>query len=654
LSLFLIAFSYWNCAVKNYDSENFIVSNSESSQNNNNSNETTDDPPPILNFSTSINHDSENNSLSLSPQISWNNIITDSSSYIFEIAVGSTPGNNDIFDWTPNGVALFVTLSNLALENGKIYYPSIRIMDDQGDISLPVTSAGWTVDVDVGPGPFLVAGLYSSNVDLNVDAFLDDSLNPSLGWENSEGAYSYLLTILNEDKSMFLCSALVLAPAVLHTFDESCLLSLGKIYFANIKAVDDNGAEINSELRFFTRTSSSIIVDKTVGGANADFESISQWETRRDGDLIDRQVLRITNQTGKFNSNEIVTGTGGCAGKVIIENVDKVFTGIMTLQDISGNCEQGDLLTGASSGATATFIFSITTAGTIERALVRKGVYAENVNISGSTTGRNNYMWITTDANNHHNGIAGTGVVITPNNTGHAVRVNDRYTVVENIEITGWKSNNSESFEGVSVQQQDVFLGQLIVHDDIALGSNPNSDGINLNEIKTNGGRVTIRNTVVYNISRGGIIQQTSAPNSIDVIIENCTVFRTGILSGADGNGGIDFRRTGTTAVIINTISMANYDSKNAEGEPTGNDFKLGEGAGSRNNMGSKNSVGDNGVLATPFTTFSNANGFNLSLKPDSQAIDHGVDLSDQFDMDIKLDPRPNGNGFDIGAFESF
>ncbi|NOZ73944.1 MAG: T9SS type A sorting domain-containing protein, partial [FCB group bacterium] len=62
-------------------------------------------------------------------------------------AVGSTPGDNDIFPWTGNGIDTIVTISNLSLPDGQSYFVSLQAVDFAGNASSVVISDQITVDI---------------------------------------------------------------------------------------------------------------------------------------------------------------------------------------------------------------------------------------------------------------------------------------------------------------------------------------------------------------------------------------------------------------------------------------------------------------------------------------------------------------------------
>jgi hypothetical protein len=92
-----------------------------------------------------IDHDPWSRWLTASPALSWE-ASPDAAHY--ELAVGSSPGLDDIACWTDVGTRSSHTLQALwGVEDGQILYPTLRAIDAAGHSSQAVSSEGWTVDI---------------------------------------------------------------------------------------------------------------------------------------------------------------------------------------------------------------------------------------------------------------------------------------------------------------------------------------------------------------------------------------------------------------------------------------------------------------------------------------------------------------------------
>ncbi len=66
-------------------------------------------------------------------------------------AIGSIPGSTDVADWTDNGAAASVTRGGLSLNNGEMYYFTVKAENGAGLQSSAVNSDGQQVDLDLTP-----------------------------------------------------------------------------------------------------------------------------------------------------------------------------------------------------------------------------------------------------------------------------------------------------------------------------------------------------------------------------------------------------------------------------------------------------------------------------------------------------------------------
>jgi hypothetical protein len=275
------------------------------------------------------------------------------------------------------------------------------------------------------------------------------------------------------------------------------------------------------------------------------------------------------------------------------------------------------------------------------------------VTISGWTSSADRHLRIFTPVGPHevgtsqrHTGAAGTGFVFKTGTAAHVLDITSDHVRLEGLEITGWlNSSSNSSWEAVHVAADGARLEALIIHgDDWSATSNPNADAINLNGMSA-GQAVTIRNSLIYDISRGAINYQGTA--ALKVTVESCTIHDTGTsAAAADGQGGLHIASTTATLEVVNTISV---------GSGSGTDFNSGASWGSSsNNISSDTSAPGSGSLSSKLAanlfTSTTKGGEDLHLKKGSEAVDKGKDLSSRFSVDI--DGQTRTGTWDIGADE--
>jgi len=100
---------------------------------------------------------------------------------LYEYALGSTSGSNDIIDWTDNGTSTSVLEhSGLSLQHAEQYYFSVRATDQVENISAVASSDGFVIDIYPGPPTFVsmtfdtAAELLSLTDDRVVDIVLSE------------------------------------------------------------------------------------------------------------------------------------------------------------------------------------------------------------------------------------------------------------------------------------------------------------------------------------------------------------------------------------------------------------------------------------------------------------------------------------------------
>ena len=251
-------------------------------------------------------------------------------------------------------------------------------------------------------------------------------------------------------------------------------------------------------------------------------------------------------------------------------------------------------------------------------------------------------------ASQRHDGRAGTGFKIDPTAYDHVIDIRVNNVTINGLEILDWENQATDnSNEGVSVKSDNIFLDNLLIHDDDKTYFNANADAIHMYDM-SNGEELTIRNCIMYNISRGGILDQHTT-HSVTINIENCTVYNTGVQGAqADADGGINLESTNATVNLRNTISLDNG--------ATNNDFVI---AGTQDNVSNNMSSDASAPGAGSITLETAASEFvsvtsgseDLHLDTVADAIDAGTDLSSLFTQDIDGKERSDGT-FDMGADE--
>ncbi len=250
------------------------------------------------------------------------------------------------------------------------------------------------------------------------------------------------------------------------------------------------------------------------------------------------------------------------------------------------------------------------------------GDFIAGVDIDGSITDNVRFLRLTVAGIDRHYGFAGAGVVVDGmDTTAGEIWVGDDYTEVEGIEV---KLVRGVGAAGVRIEAANVLLDELLLHDN-RVGAKLSGAG---------GHSFTLRNSFSYDNDEEGVEGDEPSDNGL---VENCTLY-------GNGQEGID-RSFGTTFTVRNTISMGN---------PSG-DFDI-LGGVQEFNLSSDASATGPGSLPSRFA----ANQFvsivpgseDLHLKPGSDAIDSGLDLSGSFTSDIDVSVRPGGSGWDMGGDE--
>lgn len=190
-------------------------------------------------FNSTINDGAYYNSLTASPDISWSPASDSNGIFKYQIAIGASAGANDKLDWTDIGnVTHYQILNGLDLANGNTYYPSLRAIDNAGNISFLRTGDGWIVDTSIPSTPTL------ENTN---NQWSDPNLSPHISWSASSdtiSGVSYYKIRLLDPANFEVIGWQNAGNNTNYQFGLSgASLIAGNIYQVEIKAVDAAGNE---------------------------------------------------------------------------------------------------------------------------------------------------------------------------------------------------------------------------------------------------------------------------------------------------------------------------------------------------------------------------------------------------------------------------
>jgi len=265
------------------------------------------------------------------------------------------------------------------------------------------------------------------------------------------------------------------------------------------------------------------------------------------------------------------------------------------------------------------------------------------VTIDGYTTGANNYIKVYTPNNTateanvsqRHSGKTGnTNYKIDPSVVDSAVTVNENYTQIIGIEITGYSASGQSYLGILSSDTTDVVIAQNLIHDD--------NSGIS-SAIGFMGGsaaRPKIYNNIIYNTFSGIFTDTWGGPSYVyNNTIGSC-------------NGGFGIRTTSSNIVAKNNLVKSCGDSGAYVGTfSAGTDYNATDGT---DNIG----TGSNNKISQNFS-FVDATNKDFHLLPtDTAARNAGADLSADANLPVTTDidgqtRNASINAFDIGADES-
>jgi hypothetical protein len=243
--------------------------------------------------------------------------------------------------------------------------------------------------------------------------------------------------------------------------------------------------------------------------------------------------------------------------------------------------------------------------------------------------------------------------VLRPSSAGQAIQIFDRYTRIEGLEITGWSAGEANSYDGINIRGQDILVDGVIVHDDEGPEDNADCNGIALEEPHAS---AVVRNSMVYNISRAGIIIMWAEYASL--VVQSSTVWSCVL---ADDNpqlygcvsirGGVGSEILAENVIAMGSMGVGDFSAEGPTPDEVGA-FRI----SSRSNLSSDDTAPGSGsqVDKLPDAQFVSLppGPIDLHLRDDAAAINGGVNLSADFVGDIDGQTRPATGAWDIGADE--
>ncbi|MFH0920903.1 MAG: chitobiase/beta-hexosaminidase C-terminal domain-containing protein [Fibrobacterota bacterium] len=256
----------------------------------------------------------------------------------------------------------------------------------------------------------------------------------------------------------------------------------------------------------------------------------------------------------------------------------------------------------------------------------KDGIFTSGLTIDGSTTDATHYLWLTVAADERHNGIAGTGVVVNPSASTGAIAIADPYSVVEWLEVTDWGgSGNNNVAIGAGTGSANSTIRYCIVHD----------------EYENNGGTAISSNQVGSKVYRNLIYETGTATVHFGIagtgwgnmsVVSN-TIYNTGTGLYRDNDGAFGPFYDN----IVMGCATANFTNMTSA---TGGYFLTNDTTA----PGTGNLTGK--TAANQFVSLTGT--YDLHLKAWADAINHGYNAGAPYNADI--DSVAISGAWDIGA----
>ena len=287
-------------------------------------------------------------------------------------------------------------------------------------------------------------------------------------------------------------------------------------------------------------------------------------------------------------------------------------------------------------------------AGVIEKGVcLPDAPFLERPNLTGATTGVDNYWWLTASVRN--NGTAGAGVVIDNENTILATNagiltLTNNYSQVDSIEIKNLRTTNDSNGYFVKIVGTGVSTEGLLIHDcTVATTQRPNGIGTTNSSTSAN---LIVRNCIIYDLVGVFNPYGINFGDAGGCIAQNNTVINMRAGSGTVALGiraGSRITNTSQNNLILNCTG----------GSTTNNCFN-GTWATETNDVSTDTTAAGTGsitsVTAANEVVSATEGSVNGHLKAGAQSINAGATLT--LATDISNNVRPQGASWDIGADE--